>query len=166
MPSRLPVKRRLLVLPLALALLLGVAPARAVSPTAFPASEFPAGYEAYHTYAEMEAELDQAVAGLRPSSNPEASDRIRRLKTDLARAREHIVRAQQREGAINSLDRLDAERDPRDYSGQHMRFPKRRIEKGGSGRRGGNCEAPGNEEGGSEGLNHDANPKPEWLAKT
>ena len=41
--------------------------------------------------------LDQAIVGLRPSSNPEASDRIRRLKADLARAREHIERAQQRQ---------------------------------------------------------------------
>jgi carboxypeptidase T len=53
---------RLLVLPLAICLLLGIAPARAVGPTVFPTTEFPPGYEAYHTYAEMEAVLDQAVA--------------------------------------------------------------------------------------------------------
>ena len=42
--------------------------------------------------------LDQAVAGLRPSSlNPEAADRIRRLQADLTQAREHIERAQQRQ---------------------------------------------------------------------
>lgn len=53
---------RALVMPLAVCLLLGVAPTQAVGPSAFPDTEFPAGYEGYHTYAEMEAVLDQAVA--------------------------------------------------------------------------------------------------------
>jgi hypothetical protein len=51
--------------------------------------------------------LDQAVAGLRPSPNPEASDRIRRLKSDLSRAREHIVRAQQRQAKYADQHRRD-----------------------------------------------------------
>ena len=47
---------------------------------------------------EVSMPLDQAVAGLRPSSlNPEAADRIRRLQADLTQAREHIERAQQRQ---------------------------------------------------------------------
>jgi hypothetical protein len=46
---------------------------------------------------EVRLPLDQAIAGLRPSSNPEATDRIRRLKTDLDRARAHIETAQKRQ---------------------------------------------------------------------
>jgi hypothetical protein len=46
---------------------------------------------------EVRLPLDQAIAGLRPSTNPEAADRIRRLKSDLDRAREHIQMAQKRQ---------------------------------------------------------------------
>ena len=57
------------------------------------------GFSAFYLNSgrEVSMPLDQAVAGLRPSSNPEASDRIRRLKADLTRARENIERAQQRQ---------------------------------------------------------------------
>ena len=46
---------------------------------------------------EVQLPLDQALAGLRPSNNPEADDRIKRLKADLALARTNIERAQQRQ---------------------------------------------------------------------
>jgi hypothetical protein len=46
---------------------------------------------------EVRLPLDQAISGLRPASNPEAADRIRRLKSDLDRARNHIERAQKRQ---------------------------------------------------------------------
>jgi hypothetical protein len=46
---------------------------------------------------EVQLPLDQAVAGLLPSNNPEAAERIRRLKADLARARTNIEHAQQRQ---------------------------------------------------------------------
>jgi len=49
-----------LLLGILLAALAG--PAQAVGPRAFPETQFPAGFEAYHTYAEMVAELDAAVA--------------------------------------------------------------------------------------------------------
>jgi hypothetical protein len=46
---------------------------------------------------EVQLPLDQAVAGLVPSNNPEAAERIRRLQVDLARARTNIEHAQQRQ---------------------------------------------------------------------
>jgi hypothetical protein len=46
---------------------------------------------------EVQLPLDQAIAGLRPSNNPEAAERISRLKADLALARTNIGRAQQRQ---------------------------------------------------------------------
>jgi hypothetical protein len=46
---------------------------------------------------EVQLPLDQAVAGLLPSNNPEAAERIRRLQVDLARARTNIEHAQQRQ---------------------------------------------------------------------
>jgi hypothetical protein len=46
---------------------------------------------------EVQLPLDQAIAALRPTNNPEAAARIRRLQADLARARSHIERAQQRQ---------------------------------------------------------------------
>jgi len=51
--------------------------------------------------------LDRAIADLRPSSNPEAMDRIRRLKSDLDRARTHIERAQQRQAKYADQHRRD-----------------------------------------------------------
>ena len=51
--------------------------------------------------------LDQAIANLRPSSNPEAMSRIRRLKSDLDRAREHIERAQKRQVKYADQHRRD-----------------------------------------------------------
>ena len=46
---------------------------------------------------EVQLPLDQAIAGLRPSNNPEAAERISRLKADLALARTNIERAQKRQ---------------------------------------------------------------------
>ena len=46
---------------------------------------------------EVQLPLDQAIAGLRPTSNPVAADRISRLKADLDRARSNIEKAQQRQ---------------------------------------------------------------------
>ena len=46
---------------------------------------------------EVRLPLDEVIAGLRPAFNPEAADRIRRLKSDLLRARDHIERAQLRQ---------------------------------------------------------------------
>lgn len=46
---------------------------------------------------EVKMPLDQAIAGLRPSNNPETADRIRRLQADLVLARSNIERAQQRQ---------------------------------------------------------------------
>ena len=46
---------------------------------------------------EVQLPLDQAIAGLRPSNNPAASERIKRLAADLARARQHIEQAQKRQ---------------------------------------------------------------------
>jgi len=46
---------------------------------------------------EVRLPLDQALAGLRPVSNPEAVDRIRRLKADLDLARKNIEVAQKRQ---------------------------------------------------------------------
>ena len=62
---RLPVTRVRVLLPLLVATVLAGAalPASAAGPSgAVRASGFPAGYEGYHTYAEMVAELDRAVA--------------------------------------------------------------------------------------------------------
>jgi hypothetical protein len=46
---------------------------------------------------DVQLPLDQAIAGLRPSNNPEAAERIRRLKSDLALAHTNLGRAQQRQ---------------------------------------------------------------------
>jgi len=63
MAATRPSPRRLLLPALLGLLFVGLAaPAHAVGPAAFPQAQFPAGYEAYHTYAEMVAELDAAVA--------------------------------------------------------------------------------------------------------
>lgn len=45
----------------------------------------------------MQLPLDHAVAAARPSNNPEAAERIRRLQADLDRARTHIEQAQRRQ---------------------------------------------------------------------
>ena len=46
---------------------------------------------------EVQLPLDHAVAALRPSNNPAAAERIRRLNADLTRARKHIEQAQKRQ---------------------------------------------------------------------
>jgi hypothetical protein len=46
---------------------------------------------------EVQLPLDRAIAGLRPSANPVAADRISRLQADLTRARSNIEKAQQRQ---------------------------------------------------------------------
>jgi hypothetical protein len=56
---------------------------------------------------EMQLPLDQAIAGLRPSSNPVAADRISRLKTDLDRARENIEKSQTRQAKYADQHRRD-----------------------------------------------------------
>jgi hypothetical protein len=50
-----------------------------------------------NTGREVKLPLDQAIAGLRPSNNPEATARIRRLHEDLTRAHENLGKAQQRQ---------------------------------------------------------------------
>jgi hypothetical protein len=52
--------------------------------------------------------LDQAIVGLRPSTNPEAAERIRRLKSDLDRARANIEAAQKRQSKYADQNRRDA----------------------------------------------------------
>jgi hypothetical protein len=54
---------------------------------------------------EVQLPLDQAIAAHRPSNNPEASARIRRLHADLTRARTHIERAQQRQARYSDQNR-------------------------------------------------------------
>ena len=56
---------------------------------------------------EVRLPLDEAIAGLRPSSNPEAADRIRRLRSDLIRARSHIEQAQKRQAKYADQHRRD-----------------------------------------------------------
>ena len=56
---------------------------------------------------QVQLPLDQAITGLRPSSNPEAGDRIRRLKSDLLLARTHIERAQARQAKYADQHRRD-----------------------------------------------------------
>ena len=51
--------------------------------------------------------LDQVIANLRPASNPEAMTRIRRLQSDLSRARENIDRAQKRQAKYADQHRRD-----------------------------------------------------------
>ena len=46
---------------------------------------------------EVQLPLDRAIAGLRPSANPVAADRISRLQADLTRAQSNIEKAQQRQ---------------------------------------------------------------------
>ena len=47
---------------------------------------------------EVSLPLDHAVRAARDSPNPEAADRIRRLHESIALAKEHLLRAQQRQG--------------------------------------------------------------------
>ncbi len=49
--------------------------------------------------------LDHAIAAQRPSNNPEAAERIRRLAADLKRARAQIEQAQQRQSRYADLHR-------------------------------------------------------------
>jgi hypothetical protein len=56
---------------------------------------------------EVELPLDRAVAELRPTNNPEAATRIRRLHDDLARAHENLERAQQRQARYANQHRRD-----------------------------------------------------------
>lgn len=50
-----------------------------------------------NTGREVKLPLDQAIAGLRPSNNPEATARIRRLHEDLVRAHANLEKAQHRQ---------------------------------------------------------------------
>jgi hypothetical protein len=56
---------------------------------------------------EVELPLDRAIAELRPTNNPEAAARIRRLHADLARAHENLERAQQRQAHYANQHRRD-----------------------------------------------------------
>jgi hypothetical protein len=56
---------------------------------------------------EVSLPLDQAIAGLMPSNNPEAADRIRQLKVDLEKARTAIEKAQQRQSKYADQHRRD-----------------------------------------------------------
>lgn len=56
---------------------------------------------------EVQLPLDQAVAGLLPSNNPEAAERIQRLKNDLARAHTNIAQAQKRQARYADQHRRD-----------------------------------------------------------
>ena len=56
---------------------------------------------------EVELPLDRAIAGLRPSNCPEASERIRRLKSALDVARIHIEKAQERQSKYTNRHRRD-----------------------------------------------------------
>jgi RNase H-like domain found in reverse transcriptase/Reverse transcriptase (RNA-dependent DNA polymerase)/Integrase zinc binding domain/Chromo (CHRromatin Organisation MOdifier) domain/Retroviral aspartyl protease/Integrase core domain len=52
----------------------------------------------YLTYGQhAQTPLDHALAGFRPSNNPEANDRITKLRADFERAKTHIERAQARQ---------------------------------------------------------------------
>ena len=56
---------------------------------------------------EVHLPLDRAVAGLLPSNNPEAAERIRRLKADLVRAHANIEQAQRRQSHYADKHRRD-----------------------------------------------------------
>jgi hypothetical protein len=56
---------------------------------------------------EIQLPLDQAIAGLLPSSNPTATDRISRLKTGLELARSNIEKAQTRQAKYADQHRRD-----------------------------------------------------------
>ena len=56
---------------------------------------------------EVQVPLDRAIAGLRPSPNPVATERIERLRRDLARARSNIAAAQVRQAKYADQHRRD-----------------------------------------------------------
>ena len=56
---------------------------------------------------EIQIPLDQAIAGLRPSNNPEAAERIARLQADLKLAKANIEKAQQRQAHYADQHRRD-----------------------------------------------------------
>src|SRR4051812_29158636 len=56
---------------------------------------------------EVQLPLDQAIAALRPSNNPEAMARIRRLHEDLARAHTNLEQAQRRQAKYADRHRRD-----------------------------------------------------------
>jgi hypothetical protein len=56
---------------------------------------------------EVQLPLDHAIAGVLPPKNPAAAERIRRLQSDLDRAREHIAQAQARQSRYADLHRRD-----------------------------------------------------------
>ena len=56
---------------------------------------------------QVQLPLDHAVAGVTPPNNPEAADRIRRLKMDLERARCHIESAQSHQSKYADRHRRD-----------------------------------------------------------
>jgi hypothetical protein len=56
---------------------------------------------------EIQMPLDQAIAGLRPSNNPEAAERIARLQTDLKLAKANIQKAQERQAHYTDQHRRE-----------------------------------------------------------
>ena len=56
---------------------------------------------------EVQLPLDRAIAGLRPTTNPVAADRISRLKAELERARSNIEAAQRRQAKYADQHRRD-----------------------------------------------------------
>lgn len=56
---------------------------------------------------EIQMPLDQAIAGLRPSNNPEAVERIARLQADLKLAKVNIEKAQERQAHYADQHRRD-----------------------------------------------------------
>ena len=62
-----------------------------------------------NTGQEVRVPLDQAIAGLRPPSNPEAAARISRLQQDLDLARKHIEQAQRRQAKYADQHRRERE---------------------------------------------------------
>ena len=56
---------------------------------------------------EIQMPLDQAIAGLRPSNNPEAAERITRLQADLKLATSNIEKAQERQARYADQHRRD-----------------------------------------------------------
>ena len=69
--------------------------------------------------------LDRAIAGLRPSTNPTATERVERLRSDLDRARSNIEKAQQRQSKYADQHRREVKFNVGDrvlLSTEHLRL--------------------------------------------
>lgn len=67
------------------------------------------GFTPFHLNSGQEVlmPLDHAIAGVRPSNNPEAAQRLEQLRKDLEQARKNIERAQQRQAHYADQHRRD-----------------------------------------------------------